>query len=96
MCFHAAQRGVGAGQAARLSRFGGDRLQTFRTEMQAFHTAFKNPSVGNRLFKYLMVGAATMILPPRQFYRIREWYAKRHLGRYRDRVFGQDVTDWHD
>jgi glycosyltransferase involved in cell wall biosynthesis len=80
----------------RLSRFGGGRLQTFRTEMQAFHAAFRNPSVGYQLFKYLVVGAGTMILPPRQFYGIRQWYAKRHLGRYRDWVFRQDVTDWHD
>ncbi len=81
---------------ARLSRFGGDRLETFRTEMQAFHASFTNPSVGYRLFKYLVVGAGTMILPPRQFYGVRQWYAKRHLGRYRDWVFRQDETGWHD
>jgi len=80
----------------RLSRFGGDRLEAFRTEMQAFHASFTNPSAGYRLFKYLVVGAGTMILPPRQFYGIRQWYAKRHLGRYRDWVFRQDETGWHD
>jgi hypothetical protein len=81
---------------ARLSRFGGRRLETFQTEMQAFHASFQNPSVAYRLFKYLVVGAGTMILPPRQFYGIRQWYAKRHLGRYRDWVFRQEETDSHD
>jgi glycosyltransferase involved in cell wall biosynthesis len=77
---------------SRLSRFGGSRLQTFQTEMQGFHVAYKNPSTAYMLYKYLVVGAATMILPPRHFYEIREWYARWHLGQYRDRVFKEDVT----
>jgi hypothetical protein len=71
----------------RLSRFGGSRLDAFRTEMQAFRADFKNPSVGYRLFKYLVMGAATLALPARRFYKLRDWYAAQQLGRYRQRLF---------
>jgi glycosyltransferase involved in cell wall biosynthesis len=75
----------------RLGRFGGSRLETLETEMQAFRTAFPNPSVGYRLFRYATVGAA-LLLPARSFYKLRDWYAEKGLGRYRDRLFRADVT----
>ena len=77
---------------ANLSHFGGTRRKAFETEMQAFHLAFKNPSLAYRLYKYLVVGPATLLLPPRRFYRIRNWYAQRQLGRHRDRLFPGDIT----
>ncbi|HXN50674.1 MAG TPA: glycosyltransferase family 2 protein [Candidatus Acidoferrum sp.] len=76
----------------RLHTFGGSRLEAFQTEMEAFHASFKNPSAGYRLFKYLIVGAATLLLPPQHFYKLRDWYAERQLGRYRRQLFGDDVT----
>ena len=76
----------------RLSKFGGSRLDTFRTEMQAFRAACKNPSAGYRLFKYIVVGAATLALPARRFYKVRDWYAAQQLGRYRQRLFKEHVT----
>jgi glycosyltransferase involved in cell wall biosynthesis len=76
----------------RRSRFGGSRLEAFQTEMQAFRASFKNPSVGYRLFKYVAVGAATLALPVRHFYKLRDWYAALQLGRYRQRLFEEDVT----
>ncbi len=79
---------------SRLSRFGGSRLETYHTEMQAFHAAFKNPSAGYRLFKYVLVGAATLALPARRFYRLRDWYAAQQLGRYRQHLLKEDVTDF--
>jgi glycosyltransferase involved in cell wall biosynthesis len=75
----------------RLSRFGGSRLEALKTEMQAFRAAFPNPSVGYRLFRYLIVGAA-LLLPARSFYKLRDWYAEKDLGRYRDRLFRANVT----
>ncbi len=75
----------------RLHRFGGSRVEAFRTEMQAFHESFKNPSAGYRLFKYVVVGAATLLLPPQRFYGIRDWYAKRELGRSRNRVLRENA-----
>ena len=76
----------------RLHRFGGSRLEAFRTEMQSFHEEFKNPSAGYRLFKYLVVGPATLLLPPRRFYEMRNWYARRQLGRYRERVAREGLS----
>jgi glycosyltransferase involved in cell wall biosynthesis len=77
----------------RLQMFGGSRVEAFQTEMQAFHESFKNPSAGYRLFKYLVVGTATMLLPPQRFYQLRSWYSERELGRYRGRLLGKDVSD---
>jgi hypothetical protein len=54
--------------------------------MQSFRADFKNPSAGYRLFKYLVVGAATLVLPARRFYELRNWYARKNLGDYRGRV----------
>jgi hypothetical protein len=67
-----------------LRTFGGNRLRTLRTEMRFFRSEFKNPRVGYLLYKYLVVGTATLLLPPRTFYRLRDWYAKRDLGGFRD------------
>ena len=75
----------------RLGRFGGSRQDAFRTEMEAFRAAPPNPSVGYRLFRYLTLGAA-LLLPARSFYKIRNWYAEKDLGRYRDRLFRANVT----
>ncbi|HTU33378.1 MAG TPA: glycosyltransferase family A protein [Candidatus Acidoferrum sp.] len=70
----------------KLSRFGGSRLNAFRTEMRAFAAEYPNPSLRYRIFKHTAVGAATLLLPPRTFYRAKEWYAGKNLGRLRERV----------
>jgi glycosyltransferase involved in cell wall biosynthesis len=78
---------------ARLGNFGGSRMDAFQTEMQTFRAGFKNPSAGYRLFKYLLVGAATLLLPARRFYQLRNWYAQKVLGRYRDRLIKADANE---
>jgi glycosyltransferase involved in cell wall biosynthesis len=75
-----------------LTSFGGSRLKTFRTEMRSFRMGYKNPSAGYRAFKYLVVGAATLLLPPKRFYKLRNWYGNRALGRYRERLVRENVT----
>jgi glycosyltransferase involved in cell wall biosynthesis len=75
-----------------LSRFGGSRLKAFRTEMRSFRSDFKNPSVGYLLFKYFVVGTATLLLPPRRFYQARDWYAQRNLRRYREQLCKTSLT----
>ena len=40
-----------------------------------------------RLFKYFVVGVTTVLLPPQRFYQLREWYAGKQLGRFRNRLF---------
>jgi len=71
---------------SRLRTFGGTPLETFQTEMRAFQVDFKKPSFAYRLFKYGVTGAPMLLLPPRVFYRMRDWYAKENLGRLRDRL----------
>lgn len=61
---------------------GGSRRRTFRAEMRSFHSEYKNPSPGYVLFKWF-VGATTLLLPPRRFYEMRDWYARRSLKRIR-------------
>jgi glycosyltransferase involved in cell wall biosynthesis len=72
---------------ARLLTFGGSPLKTFRTEMLAFRMGNENPSAAYLFYKYAIMGAATLLLPPKQFYKLHDWYAKRRLGRYRDLLF---------
>jgi glycosyltransferase involved in cell wall biosynthesis len=69
-----------------LQAYGGSRLETFRTEMRAFRFEHKNPTRGYRLFKYLFVGSSTLLLPPRVFYKARDWYGQQNLGRFREQL----------
>jgi hypothetical protein len=71
-----------------LKKFGGSPLRTFQTEMKAFHGDVKNPGVGYRMFKYVFAGVPMLMLPPRLFYRLRDWYGRENLGRLRSRVLG--------
>ncbi len=71
----------------RLHLSGGTRREALETEMRIFRATFKSPTLGYRVFKYLCVGAATLALPPRSFYGIRNWYASQNLGRWRARLF---------
>ena len=71
----------------RLSTFGGSPLTTFRTEMRCFRSTYKDPSVAYRLFKVFVMGPATLLLPPRVFYKLRRWYGEQDLGRVRDQIF---------
>ena len=71
----------------RLHTFGGRRLKTFKTEMRAFRSEFKKPSLRYLLFKYCVVGTATLIFSPQLFYELRDWYAERNLGQLRDQLF---------
>jgi len=77
---------------SRLQMSGGKRIEAFQTEMQSFHRSFKNPSIAYRLYKYLVVAAATMIFPPRRFYKLRQWYAKHQLGRFRNRFLKEEAV----
>ena len=67
-----------------LRSFDGGRLRNFRTEMRIFHSQFKNPRFGYLLYKYLVVGASTLLLAPRRFYQLREWVGRQDLRRFRE------------
>ena len=78
---------------SNLAAFGGSRLKAFRTEMRSFHSEFKNPSFLYLLFKYFVVGTATLLLPARNFYRARNWYTEKNLARVREHIARGDRSD---
>jgi glycosyltransferase involved in cell wall biosynthesis len=67
-----------------LRVYGGSRIKAFQTEMRHFRCTYKEPSFSYSLFKYAVVGGATLAIPPRTFYRLREWYGRQNLGRLRE------------
>jgi hypothetical protein len=67
-----------------LGAFGGSRMRTLKTEMRAFRMDNSNPGLMYWLFKCLFVGSATLALPSQQFYRARQWYGNKNLGRFRE------------
>jgi glycosyltransferase involved in cell wall biosynthesis len=66
---------------------GGSRLKTFRTEMRSFRLECEKASLRYRLFKYLFVGGATLVLPARTFYKARDWYGRMNLAKIREQLF---------
>lgn len=75
----------------RLRTFGGSRTEMCRTEMRSFRSQFPHPSLRHRLFKYGVVGAATLLLSPQQFFAARDWYGRKRIGRIRERICGDDA-----
>ncbi len=69
-----------------LRRFGGKRGRTFQTEMRQFRHEHRDPSLAYSLYKYLVVGAAAFVLPPRAFYAARSWYGRQSIGRVREQI----------
>jgi glycosyltransferase involved in cell wall biosynthesis len=66
----------------RLTVEGGKPWETFRAEREAYRMAYAGFSPGYWLFQS-MVLALTLVMPPRIFYRLRNWYADRRLHRFR-------------
>lgn len=70
-----------------LSLDGGNPWRTFKAERVGYRYSHVGASVGYRAFNGLILGLA-LVLPPRRFYRLREWYATKNLARYRS-LFGE-------
>lgn len=66
----------------RLKLEGGKRREAFRVERACFQLAYQNPDFGYRVFNRLVL-FFTLVLPPRAFYRMRDWYAQNHFSRAR-------------
>jgi len=75
----------------RLQLEGGSRWKTFQTEMRDFKASYRRPSPSYFLFKCL-VATATLLVPPRQFYRIRDWYGRKNLARFRKWFASEEPT----
>jgi glycosyltransferase involved in cell wall biosynthesis len=67
----------------RLGLDGGMPWETYRIEKAAYHYSYADRPIGYRLFKTLVLGA-TLVLPPRSFYKIQQWYGAKNLRRIRD------------
>lgn len=59
-----------------LSTFGGSRRDALRTELRSFHVNNRNSGLSRRVFTYAILGGATLLMPPRAFYKVRDWYSK--------------------
>ena len=71
----------------RLGLDGGSPFETFQVERAAYRLAYKDVSIRYRLFQALVL-ALSLLLRPRQFYRLRQWYADKGLRRLR-RIVGE-------
>jgi glycosyltransferase involved in cell wall biosynthesis len=64
---------------------GGMPWETYRLERAVFRLAYRQTTPGYRVWKEMAL-AVTLCMPPRWFYRLRDWYAERNLRRFRGAV----------
>jgi glycosyltransferase involved in cell wall biosynthesis len=69
----------------RLGLDGGMPWETYRIEKAAYRYNYSGRPIGYRLFKALVLGA-TLVLPPRSFYKVQQWYGSNELNRIRDLI----------
>ena len=75
----------------RLVLDGGMPWETFQTERADFEIAYKEGSAAYWLFKKFVLACA-LVLPPRSFYRLREWYSLSTWRRVRG-LLGEPVPN---
>ena len=66
----------------RLMLDGGWPWETFRSERATFRLAYKNGGLAYKIFKLWVLGA-TLVLPPRLFFKVRNWYSSSSLRKMR-------------
>jgi hypothetical protein len=69
----------------KLNLDGGMPWETYRLERALFRLAYRKTTPGYRAWKEIAL-AVTLCMPPRWFYRLRDWYAERNLRRFRGAV----------
>jgi glycosyltransferase involved in cell wall biosynthesis len=67
----------------RLGLDGGMPWETYHIEKAAYGYSYADRPLGYRLFKAFVLGA-TLVLPPRSFYKIMQWYGSNDLHRFRN------------
>jgi glycosyltransferase involved in cell wall biosynthesis len=65
-----------------LSLDGGKPWRTYRVERAGYRYSHSGASFGYRMFNALVLGL-TLVLPPRLFYRLRQWYSDKNLAKLR-------------
>jgi len=63
--------------------------ETFGLERMRLRRAYERYSVSYALFKWFVL-AATLFMPPRRFYHLRDWYSEHNLRRFR-KILGEPV-----
>ena len=66
----------------RLMLDGGWPWETFRSELDEFRLSYRDGSTAYKIFKMCVLGA-TLVLPPRLFFRMRNWYSGSPLRKIR-------------
>ena len=66
----------------RLLLDGGSRWEMFNLELAAARIAYRHTPLGYRLFKSMVLGLA-LLLPSRQFLRLKRWYTAKNLRNVR-------------
>ncbi len=66
----------------RLTLDGGWPWETFRSERDEFRLSYKDGGAAYKIFKMCVLGA-TLVLPPRLFFRLRNWYSGSALRKMR-------------
>jgi len=74
----------------RLTVGQGKPWDTFRVESAAYSTAYRKTTLAYRAFKSLVL-LGTLLMPPRQFYRLKNWYAVKGLRRLR-KILGEPTS----
>ena len=75
----------------RLMLDGGWPWETFRAERADFRLSYKDDGLAYKIFKMCVLGA-TLVLPPRLFFRARGWYSDSVLRRMRG-AFGEPTNN---
>ena len=70
-------------ERAKLQFGEGGRWQVFRTELKRFRAYYEHPNPGYVLFTWLVCSCA-LLLPPRRFYQLLDWYGRNNLKRIRN------------
>jgi glycosyltransferase involved in cell wall biosynthesis len=70
---------------------GGKPWRTFQIELADFRVAYRKPTIGYALFKYCTL-LLTLIMPPKSFYKIRDWYTRHDLQRIRRWIGSAQLT----
>lgn len=73
---------------------GGTPYETYRVERSAFRIAYYNPTIGYTCFKGMVLLLALMV-PPKSFYRVHDWYARHNLKRVRQWIGNASLTAPH-
>lgn len=69
-------------QRHRLQLDGGSRLDMLRVERDMYALSYRDKPLGYQMFKYL-VFALILLIPPKQFFRLKEWYSNSALRNLR-------------